>query len=87
MKQVKVVQKEPPADEIPTEILASAIVAISETMKRLRSGRLNDKGLYLLIQNAAPTIDGSKVTVKEIKAVMEGLASLEATYIKKWAKL
>lgn len=73
-------------EEIPTEIIATHIKAISDGIKKLRSGRLNDKALFLLIQNAAPSIGGKystqKVSITEIRAVFQGLESLEDTYLK-----
>jgi hypothetical protein len=86
-KILSVKQPEPP---IPTEVMADSIVAIAKAMWTLRSGRLNDNALYLLIQNAAPKIGGKyskkPVPITTIKAVFDGIASLEATYLKKGAK-
>lgn len=85
----KITVKQPPEkeDEVPTEVIAAAIVVISEGIKKLRAGRLNDKALVLLIQHAAPGKKnkfGSKpVTSTEIRAVLEGLEGLQATFLKK----
>lgn len=84
-KPITIIQ--PEGKEVPIEIIADAIEAMSKGIKALRAGRLNDRALYLLIQDAAPSIGarhGSKkpVSVREIKAVLEGLESLEATYLK-----
>lgn len=70
---------------IPTEVIADSIVAISEGIKKLRSGRLNDKALLLLIQHASPQLLAPyrKVGITEIKAVIEGMESLESTFLKK----
>ena len=87
MKPVKVTQN-PNTPVVPVEIIAASIKAISEGMKKLRSGPLNDRALYLLIQHAAPNVNGgrwskSALTVKQIKAVFEGIESLEREYLKK----
>lgn len=87
MKKIIVKQPVPPADEVPTEILADSIVAIAAGMKKLRSGRLNDRALFLLIQDAAPTTGGkyarSPLSIKNIRAVFDGIESLEQTFLKK----
>lgn len=78
--------KQEPEKEVPTEVLASSIVAIAEGVKKLRAGRLNEKGLVLLIVHACPGTGGygrNKVGVTEVKAVLAGLENLEATYLKK----
>ena len=83
--KVKVVQDA--ANLIPIEVIAESIKAISEGIRKLRSGSLNDKALVLLIQNAAPCHGGkygiSKMSMKDVRAVLEGIESLEATYLKK----
>ena len=77
-----------PSDEVPTEILADSIVAIADGVRRLRAGRLNDKALYLLIQNAAPMRKGgrgrapARLATKDIRAVLDGIESLSSTYLK-----
>jgi hypothetical protein len=77
MKNVIVAQVE--GAEVPTEILAESIVAISQGVKRLRAGKLNDRALILLIQDACTTRIGKDV----IARVLNGMESLEATYIRK----
>lgn len=92
MKQTKdIVVKNDSENTVPTEVIAESIVTIAEGMKKLRSGRLNDRALLLLIQHAAPNLptngygNTAKVGMREIKAVIEGLESLEATFLKKKA--
>jgi len=85
----KIAIKQIPENEVPTEILADAIVAISQGVRKLRAGRLNDKALCMLIAHAAPGVGprGYKpVSQKEVRAVLDGIDSLEATYLKKPAK-
>lgn len=87
MKNVGVKQPIEKDEEVPTEIIASAIVAISAGIKKLKSGRLNDKALIMLIQHAAPGKKSKRgykpVTTGEVRAVLEGLESLSATFLKK----
>lgn len=84
-KTVNVVQKA--GAEVPTELLASSIVAIAQGITKLRNGRLNDKALFLLIQHAAPGVGsyGPKPTIGQIKAVFDGIDALERTYVRKKA--
>jgi hypothetical protein len=78
--EVKVVQGEEP---MPVEIIADHIKTISEGMKKLLNGPLNEKALFLLIQNAAPTFrNGRKISLTEISTVIEGIESLEKTYLR-----
>lgn len=87
MKKVIVKQVPEKENEVPTEVLADSIVAIAAGMKKLRSGRLSDRALFLLIQDAAPSVGGkygkSALPVKTIKAVFEGIESLERSFLKK----
>lgn len=82
-----IVVKQDPEAVVPTEILADAIVAIAAGVKKLRSGRLQDRTLYMLIADAAqPYGKGySRKTVsqKDVRAVIEGIAALETTHLKK----
>jgi hypothetical protein len=75
--------------EVPTEIIAASIQAISEGVRKMKAGRLNDKALVLLIQNASPACSGypaRKPSATEVRAVLEGIENLEATYLKKKLK-
>ena len=57
---------------------------------KLRSGRLNDRALFLLIQDAAPATGGkynhSRVGIPAIKAVLEGIDSLDKNFLRKLVK-
>lgn len=81
MKKINVKMEE---QETTIDILADSIKSISDGMKKLRSGRLNQKALVLLIQHAspAPNRDGKRIGSLEIKSVLEGIESLEKTYLK-----
>lgn len=85
-REIKVVQKDE-TKPMPVEIIAESIKAISDGIRRLRGGPLNDKAILLLIQHAAPNAsrryNQNKVGLTEIRAVIEGIESLEATYLKK----
>lgn len=65
--------------EVATEVLAESIVAISQGVKRLRAGKLNDRALILLIQDACTTRIGKDA----IYNVLNGMESLEAAFIRK----
>lgn len=82
-KKLKVMQQ--PDKEVPTEVLAQAIVDIADGIKRLRAGRLNEKALTLLIQHAAPTKNrsGQRYGLSEISDILDGIESLERTYVRK----
>jgi hypothetical protein len=77
---VKIKQPEPPAEEVPAEILATSIVAISEAMDRLMQGRLNASAVYLLIQNACPSKD--RPTIRQIETVLQAARDLKKTYVR-----
>jgi hypothetical protein len=69
---------------VTVEVIAESIVQISSGIKVLRAGKLNDKALFLLIQHACPTSGAmKKPSAKEIKMVLDGIASLEEQYLKK----
>jgi hypothetical protein len=72
------VVKPDPNNPEPVEVIAAAIVAIYEGIKKLRAGPLNDRALLLLIQHATP----GQVTAKQIRAVLNGIESLEEQYLK-----
>lgn len=77
-----------PPTEVPTEVLAESIVAISDGVKRLRSGKLKESALLLLIQHAAPSPKrgryrtGQPIPIRTIKAVLEGMESLKTQFVK-----
>ena len=80
MPKVAIKQPPPPTEEVPTEVLADAIVAISDAVQKLRSGSLTDKALLLLIHNAIPQSD--RPTQKQIAAVLDAAKSLKSIYVK-----
>lgn len=67
------------------ESIASEIVHISYAMRVLRSTRLNEDTLLLLIQNAIGANQATKykaVPMKTIKAVLDAVAALEEKHLK-----
>lgn len=91
IKHVVLKQPEKPEEHVPIEVIADSIVAISEGIKKLRAGRLNDKALILLIVNSAPGYGGKytqkkHVSAWQVKAVLDGLEGLEREYLKPRAK-
>ena len=83
MKKVQI--RQDPEKPVAVDILANAIVAMAEGVRKLRAGPLNDKALTLLIQHAAPKPNGYKqpLTAKQIRAVFDGIDALESEYLKK----
>lgn len=71
---------------IPVEVLADSIKAISDGIKKLRAGPLTDKALVLLIQHAATKLRRGHSIVNvgavDIRAVLDGMESLERVYLK-----
>lgn len=91
-REVIVSVKQDEQNPVTIEVLAESIKAISAGVKALRNGKLKDDALILLIQHAAPTIkhqgrySRARLTPKAIRAVLQGLESLEQTYIKRIPK-
>lgn len=78
--------KQNPEKEVPLDVMAESIVAISNGIRKITSTRINDKALHLLIQHAAPSVGTyptKRISVQQIKAVLQGIESLERTYLKK----
>lgn len=87
MTEKKIVVTQDPSEPMPTEVLAQCIESISQGIRKLRSGRLNDKALILLITNAAPSYGGhysskKNVAAVHVRAVLSGIEQLEAEYLK-----
>lgn len=82
MKKVNV--KQQPNEEIAVDVLAKEIVEISESIRRLRSGKLKDKALYLLIQHSTGGVGHGyqKVPIAVIKAVFDGAENLAKDFLK-----
>lgn len=78
----------PPESVLTTEIIAEHLVAMSDGIKKLLAGPLTEDTLVLLIQQAAPTVPGSrgylrvKVGTRDIKAVLRGIEALAKAHLK-----
>lgn len=84
MKKVTITQDQEKI--VPVEVLAQSILSISEGIKKLRSTKLNDKALFLLIQNNTFIKKGyasSKCSMVDVKAVIESIETLATAYLKK----
>jgi hypothetical protein len=81
----KIAVKQNPEKEVPTEVMAESIVSLAAGIRKLRTGRLNDRALFLLIQDAAPTVgrNNTKLSMRDIKAVFDGIDSLEGAFLRK----
>jgi hypothetical protein len=64
--------------EVPAQIIASSIVAIAEGIRRLRTTRLSDRALLVLIQDAAP----EKIGLDKIRLVLDTIGQLDRKYVK-----
>jgi hypothetical protein len=73
--RTKVVQ--PDDEPVPTEVLATAILEISEGMMKINSGKLNRRALLVLLK------DASGVSMSDIDKVLNHLEDLGKTYLKK----
>lgn len=87
MKAVNVKQTE--NDEVPIEVLATSIRAISAGIKKLRSGPLGEKALLLLvsencyIKDARGRLKKHKVSPGAVKIILDSIESLQSTYLKR----
>jgi hypothetical protein len=78
-----VVIRQNPNNPLPTEIVADAIVQLAAGMRELRSGRLNDRALHLLICEACPSYGNNRrIGMREVKAVLAGIEALERTFLR-----
>jgi len=72
----KVIIKQNPEKPEPVEVLAESIKTISDGMKKIRAGRLNDRALTVLLK------DATGVPLYEIKRILDGIEGLEALYLR-----
>lgn len=72
--KVKIIQ--PENEEIPTEVIAAQIKEISDGIRQMRNGRLNDKAIIYLIQKSSGQTYGA------VKAVLDGMQNLEREFLK-----
>jgi hypothetical protein len=74
--KTKIVKPVEPEKEIPTEILAESILELSEGIKKVRAGRLNDRALFILLR------DATGVGINEIESIVDALENLDRRYLK-----
>jgi hypothetical protein len=75
-KQIEITQQQ--GAEVPTEVLAQSIIAVSDAAQKLLSGRLNRRAIVLLIQDSI-TPKPSKETVE---AILDAAADLRRRYVR-----
>ncbi|HSV26224.1 MAG TPA: hypothetical protein VLJ17_24770 [Xanthobacteraceae bacterium] len=75
----KVVVKQDPEKEIPTEILANDISDIANGVRAVLGGRLNRRALVLLIQANCV----GKISIVTINNVINSIESLDKAYLRK----
>jgi hypothetical protein len=73
----KVIVKQEAEKPVETEVLAAAIVEIGKAAKRLAASSLNRKAVIVLLAHQTGLGMGT------IKTVLEGIADLESTYLRK----
>lgn len=86
MKKIEVKQDE--KEPVPGEVLATSIRAIAAGIKNLRKGPLGEKALLLLISENCQKkgkrgyMQKAKVSTTTVKMVMDGIESLQSTYLR-----
>jgi hypothetical protein len=73
----KVVVKQDAEKPVEVEVLAQAIIEIGKASKRLAASSLNRKAVVVLLSHSTGLGQGT------IKAVLDGIADLESTYLRK----
>ncbi len=74
----KVVVKNNDENPIPTEIIADAIIKISDAVTKMKSTRLTERAILLLIKDS---ISGN-IGLGDIKTVLNAAQDLSKNYIK-----
>lgn len=67
------------------DVIADEIVMVSDAIKKMRTSRLTEDTMLLLIQNAIGQSGATryrKISLKAIKAVVEGIEGLAAKHLK-----
>ena len=75
----ELVIKKDKEDPIPVEVMERAIVDLAAGFKRMKSSRLSEKAIILLVQHSAGT---TVVTQAQVKAVLDSAANLDRTFLK-----
>lgn len=77
MRKQKIVVTQGEGEPIKVEVLAQAIVDISKAVKRLAASSLNRKAIIVLLAHETKLAQGV------VKTVLDGIADLEASYLRK----
>lgn len=82
MKMVRVTQD--PEKPVPVEVIAESITSMADGIRKLRAGPLKDSALFILIQRACPGVGRfkQKPSMGHVRAMLEGIESLESEYLK-----
>lgn len=78
-KKAEVIIKRSEENPEPTEIMAEAIIKISQAFEKIRNGRLTERALVVLIHDSI----SPPVSKSTIRAVLDSIADLKNQYIKK----
>lgn len=89
----KTVVKNDSENPLPTEVIAEAIVEISNAVKKLSNSRLKKRAILLLITDNCRPVSSQRghsmkrnVGMKEVETVLDSIESLEKSYIKETTK-
>ncbi len=74
-EKIKIVKNEDKPE--PTEILAEAVIRISENLEALQNSGLNQRAIVALVY------DYTKIAKRDIELVLESLAKLKGWYCRK----
>lgn len=79
----KVVISQDDKEPVEVQIIAKAILSMSEGISKLTNGPLTNRALVLLIAHASPRYsNGQAVSVTEVRAVLDGISNLKKVYLK-----
>lgn len=77
MEKYKIKQDEKNPE--PTEVIADAIIKVSEAFEKLKSSKLTERAILLLIKDSIP----GQMGMGDIKTVIDAAFHLKDRYIKK----
>lgn len=82
--QAKITNEQEPIIEV--EVIADAVIKISEAVERLKKSKLSERAILLLIHDNCSLAGGKfhkkPVTLKQVKAVYDSIHTLKNAYIK-----
>lgn len=80
MPSVKIKQPDPPAEEVPLEVLSTSINHIATAADILLRSKIKRQTLLLLIQHGCPSSD--RPTLKQIEAVLTSARDLAKNHLR-----